>query len=322
MRARIWTCPSSGGPEHLSLVEETLPDLGPTDVLVRHEAIGINFMDVYFRSGVYANPAGRLGGEAAGVVARIGNAVADVRVGDRVAYASGPNGAYADMRVIDAAHLVKLPDGITFPVAAAALLKGMTAAMLVTRVLRVAPGEHVLVHAAAGGVGLFVGQWLRAIGAMAIGVVGDAHKKQQALHNGYAHVIDRQVDDVAARVMELTDGRGVSAVLDGVGQDTFETSLAALAIRGTLVSFGAASGPVSTFSIARLAPKALHVTRPTLTAYTATRAERAALAEDVLQRLQRGDVQVALKTYGFHELPAAHRELEQRRTTGSLVVAL
>lgn len=322
MQVRAWTYREAGGPSVLTLERVALPPPGPGDVQIRHEAVGLNYIDVYYRSGAYpaALPSG-LGIEAAGVVTALGEGVEDFAIGDRVAYAGGPLGAYAQARNLPAVHCVALPPGIASEVAAAGLLKGMTAEYLLRRAHRVGPGTSLLFHAGAGGVGAIAGQWLRALGVRAIATAGGPEKCAAAAAFGFAEVIDYRACDVAARVLDLTGGAGVDVVYDGVGRDTFEASLACLKPRGLLVAFGAASGPVPPVALGALARKSLYLTRPTLAAYTATPADLQASAGALFAVIEAGHVTVPVqRRYAFEDAVQAHRDLEGRRTTGSSIL--
>lgn len=315
----------TGGPEVLEWTELEISPPGPGEVLVRHTAVGLNFVDTYFRSGLYPArlPSG-LGSEAAGEVEAVGDGVEDFAPGDRVARATGPLGACAEHQVVPADVLVPLPDGVDDRTAAAVLLKGLTVQYLIRQIHDVGPGTVLLGHAAAGGVGLILGQWAKALGATVIGTASTADKRELALANGYDHVIayrDEDVD-VAAEVRALTDGRGVDVVYDGVGADTFASSLDSLRPRGMLVTYGNASGPVPPFSPAVLAQKgSLFVTRPTLAAYADTPERLRAMAGDVFDVVVSGAVSVTIgQTYGLAETATAHADLESGRTTGSTVL--
>jgi NADPH2:quinone reductase len=290
---------------------------------VRHTAIGVNFIDTYHRSGLYpvALPSG-LGMEAAGVVEAVGPDVSEVAVGQRVAYAAGPPGAYATHRNVRAAVLVPLPDAISDELAAAALLKGMTVELLVRRAFAVEPGSTVLWHAAAGGVGLIACQWLAHLGVTVIGTVGSDEKAALARAHGCAHPVVYTREDFVARVRELTDGQGVPVVYDSVGRATFDGSLQCLRRRGMLVGFGNASGKPEPFDLARLAQGgSLFVTRPTLFDYVATRQELLASASALFDVLARGVVKVEVRQrWPLRQAEAAHRALQGRETSGSTVL--
>ncbi|MBV8049365.1 MAG: quinone oxidoreductase [Paludibacterium sp.] len=313
----------TGGPEVLRLVEADVGEPGPGQVRLRHTAIGINFIDTYQRAGLYPLPLpSELGQEAAGEVEALGDGVAHLAVGDRVAYAGGPPGAYSQARLIDAARLVKLPEEITDEVAACVMLQGMTVEYLIRRVFAVEAGQTVLWHAAAGGVGQIAVQWLTSLGVHVIGTVGSAEKVELAQALGCRHVIDYRRENIVERVRALTGGVGVPVVYDSVGKDTFEASLDCLARRGMMVSFGNASGPVPPFSPLLLSKKgSLFLTRPTLGDYTATRAELETSANALFERLRSGAVKVAPShRYALADAADAHRDLEARRTTGSLIL--
>lgn len=313
----------TGEPDVLRWETVEVPPLASGEVRVRHTAIGLNFIDTYHRSGLYpvALPT-VLGSEAAGVVEAVGPAVTGFAKGDRVAYGTGPLGAYAEARNVPAAHLVKVPEGVDDKTAAAVMLKGMTAQYLVRRTHRVAPGDTILVHAAAGGVGLLLCQWAKHLGATVIGTAGSADKAALARAHGYDHVILYREEDFVARVRALTGGAGVAVVYDGVGKDTFMGSLDCLRPLGTMVSYGNASGPVPAIEPLLLAQKgSLFLTRPTLMHYTATRADLLAAAAELFEVVEQGVVRVEVnQTYPLAEAARAHRDLESRRTTGSTVL--
>lgn len=310
----------TGGPEVLELVEVETPAPGPGEILIRHEAVGINFIDTYHRTGLYPVklPSG-LGMEAAGRVEAVGEGVARFAVGDLAAYASGPIGAYADLHVVKADRAVKPPEGVSAQVAAAALLKGMTAEFLLRRCYPVKAGETILVHAAAGGVGSILVQWASHLGATVIGTVGSAEKAARARAQGCDHVILYREEDVAARVREITGGVGVPVAYDSVGAATFEATLASLARRGLFVSFGNASGPVPPFAPARLSQMgSLFLTRPTLFDYVATTAELDACAEALFSVIASGAVKIEIgQTFPLAEAARAHQALEGRDTIGA-----
>ncbi|KJV30363.1 quinone oxidoreductase [Aquitalea magnusonii] len=312
-----------GGPEVLQLEDVTTGQPGPGEVLLRHSAIGINFIDTYQRGGLYpvSLPSG-LGSEAAGTVLAVGEGVSHVAVGDRVAYAGGPLGAYSSERLIPAAVLVKLPDHISDEVAACVMLQGMTVEYLIRRTFAVQPGMTVLWHAAAGGVGQIAVQWLHALGVNVIGTVGSAAKGELARQLGCQHVINYNQEDVVARVREITGGQGVPVVYDSVGKSTFEMSLNSLAPRGTFVSFGNASGAVPAFEPLLLSQKgSLFFTRPKLGDYVASRSELEASAQALFARIGDGSIKVTPSArYALADAAQAHRDLESRRTTGSLIL--
>lgn len=314
----------TGGPEVLRHEEYEVPEPGPGEALVRHEAIGLNFIDVYFRTGLYKAPALPFtpGMEGAGIVEAVGEGVTDLKPGQRVAYAGGPLGAYADRRVMPAEKLVPLPDAIPSDVAAAMMLKGMTVQYLLRQTHRVQPGETVLFHAAAGGVGLIFGQWAKHLGATVIGTVGSPEKAELAKAHGYDHVIDYKREDFVARVKEITKGEGVPVVYDGVGAATFLKSLDCLSPCGLGVSFGNASGPVEKFDLGLLSAKgSLFVTRPTLMTYTRTRELLLACANDLFEVVAKGAVRIEIhQRLPLAEAEKAHRALEARETTGSTLL--
>jgi len=312
-----------GGPEVLRLEDVAVGEPGEGEARVRHAAVGVNYVDTYHRTGLYKAPLPTgLGVEAAGVVEAVGKGVSHVRPGDRVGYAGGPPGAYAESRVVAADRLLKLPPEITDQAAAAGLLKGLTVWMLVRRVHRVEPGETVLFHAAVGGVGLLAMQWLRALGARVIATAGSDEKASLARAHGADEVIVYTREDFTRRARELTGGAGVPVVYDSVGRATFEGSLDSLRQAGLMVSFGNASGPVPPFDIAQLAAKgSLFLTRPTLFNYTAKRSDLEEGARELFQMMVTGKVKVgAPRSWPLAQAAEAHRALEGRKTTGSLVL--
>lgn len=310
---------TTGGPEVLESVEVETPEPRPGQIRIRHEAIGINFIDTYHRTGLYPVKLPCIpGGEAAGVVDAIGEGVTRHRVGDRVAY-SGGFGAYAEMNVVPADRAVKIPDGIDTSTAAAVLLKGMTTEAFIRRTYPVKAGETVLVHAAVGGVGQIMTQWLKAIGAEVIATVGSEEKAARARELGADHVILYREQDVAAEVRRITGGKGVPVAYDSVGKDTFEGTLASLARRGLFVSFGNASGPVPPFAPARLAQGgSLYLTRPTLFDYIVTTEELDASAAAVFDIIASGQLKIDIgQTFALSEARQAHEALESRATVGA-----
>jgi NADPH:quinone reductase len=313
----------TGGPEVIEREQVGLLQPGPGEARVRHEAIGLNFIDTYQRSGLYPLdlPSG-LGSEAAGVVEAVAEGVVAVSPGDRVGYAGGAPGAYATARLMPAESLIRLPDEIDAQQAAAALLKGMTAGMLIEGCARVQPGQWVLVHSANGGVGSIAVQWLRAIGARVIAHAGTAEKAEAARALGAEQALHCSFDALAEQVRALTGGRGVDAVLDGVGKDSWTASLKSLARRGIMVSFGNASGPVPPFAPLELARAgSLFLTRPTLNDYMVTSAERQTLAGRLFKLMKAGEVKVAIgQTFALSDAAEAHRAIEGRHTTGSTVL--
>ncbi|MBS0480557.1 MAG: quinone oxidoreductase [Proteobacteria bacterium] len=312
----------TGGPEVIQWREVDLPAPGPGEVLLRQQAVGLNYIDTYFRTGLYpsALPAG-LGFEAAGVIEAVGAGVADLKPGDRVAYSGNP-GAYASARIVPAAALFALPEGISAEIAAAALLKGATTEFLAERCAPLGPGEWALVPAAAGGVGLLLVQWLTARGVRVIGTVGSPDKAALASGAGAELVLDSADPDLAAKVREATGGNGVRVSYDGVGAATWTASLASLARRGTLVSFGNAGGAVTGVNLGVLAQHgSLYVTRPTMFDYYREPAERAAGAAKLWEMITSGKVKVTVgQTYPLSEAAQAHRDLEARKTTGSTLL--
>ncbi len=309
----------TGGPEVLELGTVDAPEPKAGQARVRHEAIGINFIDTYHRTGLYPVKLPCIpGGEAAGVVEAVGEGVTRVKIGDRVAY-SGGFGAYAEANVVSADRLVKLPDGIDARTAAAILLKGMTTEAFIRRTYPVRAGETVLVHAAVGGVGQIMTQWLKALGATVIATVGSEAKAAMARELGADHVILYREQDVAAEVRRITGGRGVPVAYDSVGKDTFEGTLGSLARRGLFVSFGNASGPVPPFAPARLAQGgSLYLTRPTLFDYIVTTEELEASAAAVFDVVRSGKVKIEVgQTFGLDQARQAHEALEARATVGA-----
>ncbi|ABB08435.1 quinone oxidoreductase [Burkholderia sp. Ac-20384] len=314
----------TGGPEVLRWEEVDVGDPGPGQVRLRHDAVGLNFADTYFRSGLYPVPlpAG-LGVEAAGVVEAVGPGVTNVAVGDRVTYTGFLNtlGAYSTERLIPAAPLVRLPAGISCETAAAMTMRGLTSAYLLRRIHAFAPGDTILLHAAAGGVGLIVSQWAKLLGLNVIGTVSSEHKAGIARAHGCDHTIDYSREDVAKRVRELTDGAGVDVVFDSVGKDTFEGSLDSLKRRGLMVCVGTASGPIPPFDPQRLAMKgSLYLTRPALADYIADPAEKNDLAGELFAHVAAGRIRIEInQRYALQDAAQAHRDLESRKTTGSSV---
>jgi NADPH2:quinone reductase len=313
----------NGGPETLSWEEITVGQPGPGQVLIRQTAIGLNFIDVYHRTGLYPIPLpGSIGSEAAGIVQQLGEGVGDLEVGQRVAYAGGAPGAYVEARIVPADRLVRLPDFIDDTVAASVMLQGMTTEYLLERTYPVKKGDTILLHAAAGGVGLLAVQWAKSLGATVIGTVGSAAKADLAKAHGADHVIDYSKEDFVARVKEITDGKGVPVVYDSVGKDTFLKSLDCLQPRGLMVLFGASSGAVPDFNLSILAGKgSLYVTRPTLNTYAATVEDLRHSARRLFDQIQRGAVRPNIgQTYPLESAAQAHRDLEARKTTGSTVL--
>ena len=313
----------TGGPEVLSWEEVDVPPPAAGEATVRHAAVGLNFIDTYHRTGLYPLrlPSG-IGLEGAGVVDAVGDGVTEVTVGDRVAYAGGPVGAYAEVRNLPAHRLLRLPEGIGFNTAAAMMLQGLTAAYLLRRTYRVQAGDAVLIHAAAGGVGLIACQWAKALGATVIGTVGSAAKGDLAKAHGCDHVINYSTENFTQRVREITGGEGVAVVYDGVGKDVFMGSLDSLRTLGMLVTYGNASGPVPPFDPLLLAQKgSLFVTRPTLAHYTGKRADVEALGSELFEIVGSGKVRIEVnQSYPLAAAAQAHRDLEARKTTGSTIL--
>ncbi len=312
-----------GGPEQMVWEDVSVGKPGPGEVLLRHTAVGLNYVDVYFRTGLYKTPSLPFtpGMEGAGVIEAVGPDVSDFRVGDRVAYASPPVGAYAEARLMPADRLVLIPEEITDQQAASLMLQGMTAQYLLRRTYSVQRGETILVHAAAGGVGLILCQWAKALGAKVIGTVGSEEKAALAKAHGCDHVILYKTEDVAKRVREITDGAGVPVVYDSVGRDTLMGSLDSLRPMGLMISFGNASGPLDSFDTGLLSAKgSLYFTRPTLFTYTAKRTDLIVTAKELFDIVKRGKVKCSInQTYPLSEAAQAHRDLEARKTTGSTV---
>lgn len=322
--AKAFRVHSAGGPEAMVFEDVETPRPGEGEVALRHTAVGVNFIDVYYRTGAYpadATPFG-LGFEAAGVVTAVGEGVPGLVEGDRVAHAGGPLGAYATERVIPAQHLVKIPSGVSDETAAAIMLKGMTAQYLLRRTFRVGPEHVILFHAAAGGVGQIACQWAAHLGATVIGTAGGPEKVAIAKALGCAHVIDYRSEDFVARVREITDGKGVDVVYDSVGKDAFPGSLDCLRPRGLWASFGQSSGPVPDFPVALLGKKgSLFATRASLFNHISTRPELEATAADLFDVVASGKVRIDVGSrFPLAEAADAHRALEARKTTGSTVL--
>ena len=315
-----------GGPETMQLVDLPVGDPGPGEIRIRHQASGLNFIDVYQRTGLYPNPLPlTLGMEGAGIVEAVGAGVTHLKAGDRAAYASSPPGSYSECRVMPAKTVVRLPDNIAFDTAAGMMLKGLTAQYLLKKTLPVQglqAGDFVLFHAAAGGVGLIACQWAKALGLQLIGTAGGAAKCALAREHGAAHVIDYTSEDFVERVKDITAGQGVKVVYDSIGKDTFERSLNCLRPFGLMASFGNASGPVPPFAIGSLGPKgSLYVTRATLFTHIATREATQAMADDLFSVVSSGAVKIRIdQRYALADVAQAHRDLEARKTTGSTVL--
>jgi NADPH2:quinone reductase len=312
-----------GGPENLEWAEMPTTAPGANEVRIAQHAVGVNFIDTYFRKGIYPWPSTPLipGGEAAGVVEDVGSAVTDLKPGDRVAYIL-PNGAYRTRRTVPADRVVKLPDGVEFDVAASVMLKGLTTQFLLTTCYAVKPGETVLVHAAAGGVGLLMGQWLKMLGVTCIGTAGSPEKVAMAKANGYSHVIDYRAEDFVAKVKEITGGKGCDVVYDSVGHDTWRGSLKCLRGRGMFVHFGQSSGAIADFKFSDLHGNgSLYATRPTLFDYIKTREDLTRRAEDLFAKLKSGQVKAHIgRRVALRDAATAHRELESRKTMGATVL--
>jgi len=325
-RSRTVQITQPGGPEVLQLVELPVGEPGPGEIRIRHQACGLNFIDVYQRTGLYPNPMPlTLGMEGAGVVEAVGQGVTHLEVGDRAAYASNPPGSYSEARVMPAKTVCKLPEGIAFDTGAAMMLKGLTAQYLLKKTLPqggLQPGDFILFHAAAGGVGLIACQWAKALGLQLIGTAGSDAKCQLALQHGAAHAINYSSEDFVARVKAITGGKGVKVVYDSIGKDTFERSLDCLRPFGLMASFGNASGPVPPFAIGTLGPKgSLYLTRGTLFTHIATREATQAMADDLFAVVASGQVKIRIdQRYPLAEVAQAHRDLEARKTTGCSVL--
>jgi NADPH2:quinone reductase len=318
----------NGGPEVLKIVDVTVGDPGPGEIRIRHKAVGLNFIDVYQRTGLYPLPMPlNLGMEASGVVEAVGPGVTHLQVGDRAAYASQPPGSYCEVRVMPAKVVFKLPDAIDFDTGAAMMLKGMTAQFLLKRTLPqggLQAGDFVLFHAAAGGVGLIACQWAKALGYQLIGTAGSDAKCALAKANGAAHVINYATEDFAARVKDITGGKGVKVVYDSVGKDTWEKSLDCLSPFGLMASFGNASGPVPPFAPGILGNKgSLFVTRQTLFTHIATHEGAMAMSKDLFDIVTSGKVKINIEQrYPLEQVQQAHRDLEARKTTGCTILTL
>ena len=317
-----------GGPEELKMVDVEVGEPGPGEIRIRHKAVGLNFIDIYQRNGVYpmAMPL-QLGMEAAGIVEAVGEGVTHLKAGDRAAYASAPPGSYCELRVMPARCVCKLPDAISFETGAAMMLKGLTAQYLLRRTLPaegLQAGDFIVFHAAAGGVGLIACQWAKALGLQLIGTAGSDAKCKLALAHGAAHAINYSTEKFAERVKEITGGQGVKVVYDSVGKDTFEGSLDCLRPFGLLASFGNGSGPVPPFNLGVLGVKgSLYVTRPTLFTHISTRDATQAMADDLFAVVESGVVKIPVdQRYPLAEAAQAHRDLEARKTTGCTILTL
>ena len=317
-----------GGPEELKLVDVTVGEPGPGEIRIRHKAVGLNFIDVYQRTGLYTFPMPlHLGMEGSGVVEAVGEGVTHLKVGDRAAYASNPPGSYSEVRVMPAKCVCRLPDAISFETGAAMMLKGLTAQYLLKRTLPqggLKAGDFVLFHAAAGGVGLIACQWARALGLQLIGTAGSDAKCALAKEHGAAHVINYAKEDFLVRVKEITGGKGVKVVYDSVGKDTWDKSLDCLQPFGLMASFGNASGPVPPFAPGILAGKgSIYVTRQTLFTHIATRETTQEMADELFAVVMSGDVKIRIdQRFALADVQQAHRDLEARKTTGCTILTL
>jgi NADPH2:quinone reductase len=323
VKTKVVIASEPGGPEVLKIVERNLEPPKGHEVLVRQTAIGVNYVDIYHRKGVYPLPyPSGLGVEAAGVVEAVGEQVSFVKRGDRVAYSGNIPGSYAEARIVPEDILLRIPQGISDLQAAAIMTRGMTVEYLIRRTYPVSGGETVLFHAAAGGVGLIAGQWLRSLGAISIGTAGGPEKCAVAARHGFDHVIDYQHEDIAESVRRLTNGKGVPVVFDSIGKDTFEASLDSLSPRGMFVTFGQSSGGIAPFSPNLLSSKgSLYMTRPTLTAYYAKRTDLENSAAALFDLIESGQIRVEVNhAYPFEDVAMAHADMEGRRTVGSTVL--
>ena len=317
-----------GGPEQMKLVDLPVGEPGPGEIRIRHQVCGLNFIDVYQRTGLYPNPLPlTLGMEASGFVEAVGPGVTHLQIGDRAAYASSPPGSYSELRVMSAKTVCKLPDAIDFETGAAMMLKGLTAQYLLGRTLPAGglqAGDFVLFHAAAGGVGLIACQWAKALGLQLIGTAGGKEKCELALAHGAAHAIDYKSEDFVARVKDITGGKGVKVVYDSIGKDTFEKSLDCLRPFGLMASFGNASGPVAPFAIGALGAKgSLYVTRQTLFTHIATRESAQQMADELFAVVTSGAVKIRIgQRFALEDVAQAHIALESRATTGQTVLTL
>ena len=313
----------NGRPEILEIQEIKLGKPGPNEVLIEHSAIGLNYIDAYHRSGLYPIdlPSG-IGVEGSGIVKDVGNNVKDFKVGDRVSYSGGPLGAYSSHRIYPIKDLVKVPNEIELDVAATLMTKGLTTFYLLHKTYPVKPGETILFHAAAGGVGQIFCQWAKSLGCKLIGTVGSEKKIELAKKNGCDEVINYSKDDFATKVLELTNGSGVSVVYDGVGKNTFEKSIECLKIRGMMVSFGNASGPVSDINVKKMIqPKGLYFTRPSMGQYLSTREEIKEASDTLFEKIKSGQIKIEIfKKYKLDDIVQAHKELESRIITGPSVI--
>ncbi len=314
---------SFGGPEVLKLKEINLPKLNPNEVLIKNKSIGLNFIDTYHRSGIYPIPLpSGIGLEAAGIIEDIGKNVNLFKIGDKVTHASMPIGAYSEQQILPQEKLVKVPNEISFEIASAITLKGMTCEYLLHRAYSVKKSDTILFHAAAGGLGQIFCQWARTIGCTIIGTVGSEEKIKIAKENGVNHVINYSKEDFSKKVLEITNGKGVDVVYDGVGKKTFEGSLTCIKLRGMFITFGNASGPIKNIDVKKhMAPKAIFITRPSVLPYTATREELELSAETVFSTIKKNKININIfKKYQLSEARKAHEELESRILTGPSVL--
>lgn len=311
----------AGGPEVMQYVEVPVGKPGEGELQIEHRAVGLNYIDVYFRSGLYPQPMpGGVGMEGAGVVTAVGRGVKHFKTGDRVAYAGGPPGAYAELRNMPASVVVKLPKSISFETAAAMMLQGMTVEYLFRRTYRLQKGQTILFHAAAGGVGLIAMQWAKALGVHVIGTVGSKEKGKLAKAHGCKHVVYYKEENVAERVREITGGAMVPVVYDSVGKDTFQASLDSLQNFGLMVSFGNASGPVAPLALTALRGS-LYITRPSLMAHTGRRETLEQMSSSLFKMVKSGKIEIRIdQTYPLAEAARAHADLESRKTTGSTIL--
>tara|TARA_B100001996_G_scaffold83204_1_gene61372 strand:+ start:682 stop:1653 length:972 start_codon:yes stop_codon:yes gene_type:complete len=313
----------NGGPEVLELKDISLEKPTAKEVTIEHKAIGLNYIDTYHRSGLYALklPTG-IGAEGAGIITEVGSNVKDFKTGDRVSYAGAPLGSYSTHRNYPTKNLVKVPDNISFKVAATLMTKGLTTFYLLHKTYPVQKGETVLFHAAAGGVGQIFGQWAKSLGCKVIGTVGSDDKIEKAKNNGYDHIINYNKENFAKKVLEITNGKGVSVVYDGVGKNTLEGSLESLSIRGMMVSFGNASGPLSEINVPKLIqPKGLYLTRPSMQQYLSTKEELDEGSKILFEKISSGKVKIEIfKEYKLENVVNAHQDLEERKILGPAII--
>ena len=313
----------NGGPEVLELKDISLNKPSPDEVTIQHKAIGLNYIDTYHRSGLYALklPA-RIGAEGAGIITDVGSGIKDYKIGDRVSYAGSPLGSYSTHRNYPTNNLVKIPDNIDFKVAATLMTKGLTTFYLLHKTYPVKKNEQILFHAAAGGVGQIFGQWAKSLGCKVIGTVGSDEKIENAKNNGYDHVINYNKEDFAKKVLEITNNQGVKAVYDGVGKNTLEGSLECLSVRGIMVSFGNASGPLSDINVPKqIQPKGLYLTRPSMQQYLSSKEEIEEGSTALFEKVSSGKVKIEIfKEYELENVVQAHRDLEARKILGPAVI--